>query len=320
VPTSTGKLLELLDLLQSRPLATGREAAERLGVDRRTVRRYVAALQELGIPVEGDRGVGGGYRLRPGFRLPPLMLDDSEAAVVAVGLAAARRLGLGDAADVDAALAKIRRVLPAALRGRVEALDHVLGFTVTGDAAQVPGERLMALADAVHRRRRIRFSYRSRDGERTERDVSPHGLVVHGGRWYLAAYDHTRGEPRTFRADRLTGVSVQAAAAVAPPDGFDPIEHVRRSLARVPFKWEVEVLLDLPLEQARRRVPAMLAELTADGERTRLRMRVDSLDWTASVLAGLDCRFEIRRPEALRESVRALAERLAGWAVRPSPA
>jgi predicted DNA-binding transcriptional regulator YafY len=313
VSTSTAKLLELLDLLQSRPLATGRDAAERLGVDRRTVRRYVAALQALGIPVEGERGVGGGYRLRPGFRLPPLMLDDSEAAVVAVGLAAARRLGLGDAADVEAALAKIRRVLPAGLRGRVEALDHVLGFTVTGDAAAVPGERLMALADAVHRRRRIRFSYRSYSGEQTERDVSPHGLVVHGGRWYLAAFDHAREEPRTFRADRVSGVSVQAAAAVPAPEGFDPVEHITRSLARVPFQWEVEVLLDLPLPHARRRVAATLVELTAAGERTLLRMRVESLDWTASLLAGLGCRFEIRRPDELRASVRALAERLTGW-------
>ena len=72
--TSTSRLLELLELLQGRPLVTGRELGDRLGVDRRTVRRDVATLQRLGIPVEGERGVGGGYRLRPGYRLPPLML------------------------------------------------------------------------------------------------------------------------------------------------------------------------------------------------------------------------------------------------------
>jgi predicted DNA-binding transcriptional regulator YafY len=92
VPTATSRLLELLELLQARPLTTGREIADRLAVDRRTVRRYIAALQELGIPVEGERGVGGGYRVRPGFRLPPLMLNDDEAIVVVLGLAAARRL------------------------------------------------------------------------------------------------------------------------------------------------------------------------------------------------------------------------------------
>ena len=56
-----------------------------VGVDRRPARRYVAALQDLGIPIEGQRGVGGGYRIRPGYRLPPLMLTDDEAVVVALG-------------------------------------------------------------------------------------------------------------------------------------------------------------------------------------------------------------------------------------------
>ena len=75
----TSRLLELLELLQARPLTTGREIADQLEIDPRTVRRYVAALQELGIPVEGQRGVGGGYRMRPGFRLPPLFLFTAEA-------------------------------------------------------------------------------------------------------------------------------------------------------------------------------------------------------------------------------------------------
>ena len=80
MPSSpTSRLLELLELLQTQPLVTGREIADRLDVDRRTVRRDVATLQQLGIPVEGERGVGGGYRLRPGYRLPPLMLSDDEA-------------------------------------------------------------------------------------------------------------------------------------------------------------------------------------------------------------------------------------------------
>ena len=85
--TPTARLLELLELLQARPLITGREISDRLEIDPRTVRRYVAALQRLGIPVEGQRGVGGGYRIRPGYRLPPLMLTDDEAVAVALGRA-----------------------------------------------------------------------------------------------------------------------------------------------------------------------------------------------------------------------------------------
>ena len=151
VVTPTSRLLELLELLQSRPLVTGHEIAAHLGVDRRTVRRYVDALQELGIPVEGQRGVGGGYRMRPGYRLPPLMLGDDEAVAVVLGLVAARRLGLDTGGDhPEAALEKIHRVLPATLRRRVEALEATLAFTEKATAGvPVDGATLLLLADAI---------------------------------------------------------------------------------------------------------------------------------------------------------------------------
>jgi predicted DNA-binding transcriptional regulator YafY len=309
-------MLDLLELLQAQTLTTGKEISDRLSIDRRTVRRYVAALQELGIPVEGQRGVGGGYRIRPGYRLPPLMLSDDEAVVVALGALAAYRLGLaGSAAAVDGALAKIHRVLPDPLRRRVEALEATLDFTAAATAGvPVTGDALLLLAEAIRRRRRVRTGYRSFSGERTRRELSPLGLVAHSGRWYLAAYDHGRDDLRTFRVDRMRRTTVAERPAVAPPDGFDSVAHVSRSLARVPWPWEVEVLLHLPLADASQRLPPTLAELgDADGA-TLLRMRVSSLDWMAGVLAGLGCGFTVVQPDELRASVRALAERLAASA------
>jgi predicted DNA-binding transcriptional regulator YafY len=308
----TSRLLELLELLQTRSLMTGRELADRLAVDTRTVRRYIAALQELGIPVEGQRGVGGGYRMRPGFRLPPLMLNDDEAVVVVLGLVDARRLGLDSTTEsVDGALAKIHRVLPAALRRRVEALETTLGFTTaTTRGVSVSGDALLLLADAIRRRRRLRSAYRSHSSAESEREISPHGLVVHLGRWYLAAYDHTRDDLRTFRVDRMRRMVISDEPALAPPDEFDAVAHVSRSLARVPWTWEVEVLLGLAVDQAAERIPPTLGELFETQDGTLLRMRVSSLDWMASVLAGLDCPFTVHRPTELRASVRALGDRL----------
>jgi predicted DNA-binding transcriptional regulator YafY len=312
----TARLLELLELLQAQTLITGRDIAGRLGIDARTVRRYVATLQALGIPVEGQRGVGGGYRIRPGFRLPPLMLSDDEAVVVALGVVAAGRLGLTPSEDtIEGAQAKIHRVLPDALRRRVEALEATLDFTTAAPVgAPVAGETVLLLADAIRRRRRLRLAYRSFAGDNTRRELSPHGLVVHSGRWYLAAYDHTRDDLRTFRVDRMRRATVGEGMALAPPDGFNAVAYVTRSLARVPWPHEVEVVLELPLEEATRRLPATLAELVEMDGGTLLRMRVSSLDWTASVLAGLGCDFTIRAPDELRVSVRALADRLAGCA------
>jgi predicted DNA-binding transcriptional regulator YafY len=313
VLTPTARLLELLELLQAQPLLTGREIADRLEIDPRTVRRYVGALQELGIPVEGQRGVGGGYRIRPGYRLPPLMLTDDEAVTVALGVQAAGRLGLsGSAEAADGALLKIRRVLPDGLRRRVEALEATLDFTSRArKVAPVRGDTVLLLADVIRRRRRVRGTYRAFSGEETRRELSPHGLVVHSGRWYLAAHDHLRDDLRTFRVDRMRRLRAIAEAAVDPPDGFDAVAYVSMSLARVPWHWEVEVVLNLPVDEAVRRVPPTLAELIDEDGTTVLRMRVGSLDWMATVLAGLGCDFAIRAPEELRASVRALGERLA---------
>ena len=124
----TIRVLAMLELLQARRQLSGAELAAGLGVDQRTVRRYALRLADLGIPVTAERGRYGGYRLLPGYRLPPLMLTDDEAAAVVIGLLAAERLGQ-PVAGLSTALAKIQRVLPAALSERVAALRQTLDFT-----------------------------------------------------------------------------------------------------------------------------------------------------------------------------------------------
>ena len=94
----TANVLILLELLQSGGLRTVAELAGRLGVDERTVRRYVDHLADLDVPVESVRGRYGGYRLAAGYRLPPLMLSDEEALAVLLGLIAGRRTGLATTA------------------------------------------------------------------------------------------------------------------------------------------------------------------------------------------------------------------------------
>src|SRR6201996_9840524 len=88
------QVLTLLELLQSGGTRTSAELASRLGVDERTVRRYVGHLLDLDVPVESVRGRYGGYRLGAGYRMPPLMLSDDEALAGLLGLAARRRAGL----------------------------------------------------------------------------------------------------------------------------------------------------------------------------------------------------------------------------------
>ncbi|WP_433212057.1 helix-turn-helix transcriptional regulator [Microtetraspora malaysiensis] len=309
--------MALLEMLQDRPGLTGPQLAARLEVDERTVRRYAVRLGDLGVPVEAERGRYGGYRLRPGYRLPPLMFGDDEAAAVVLGLLAGRRTGLsvGEAAT-ESALAKIRRVLPEALRERVRAIEETVDVTSrAADAPRPDATALLALADAVRRGRRVRVAYRSFRGSESARELDPYGLVFHSGRWYVTGHDHRSGEVRTFRVDRVARAEVTGVGFHAPA-GFDPVAHVVESLAGVPYEHEVEVVLATSLEEARRRIPPTVARLARaddaadDGGGVRMITRVERLDGMALMLAGLGWRFTVVRPEGLRDEVRALARRL----------
>ncbi|WP_320783786.1 helix-turn-helix transcriptional regulator [Streptomyces sp. CRN 30] len=200
---TSARLLKLLALLQTRRERSGAELAERLGVSRRTVRRDVERLRELGYPVHATPGATG-YRLGAGAGLPPLLLDDEEAVAVVVGL---RTAAGGSVAGIEEsslrALAKLEQVLPARLRHRVATLH---GATVR--AGEVPGPRvrpdtLMAVAEACRRRERLRFDYEGTRGGSGVRCVEPHSLVSFDRRWYLVAWDTDRADWRTFRVDRL---------------------------------------------------------------------------------------------------------------------
>src|SRR5207253_5359403 len=124
MPRPTARVLTLLELLQAGGTRTVAELADRLGVEGRTVRRYVEHLLDLDVPVESVRGRYGGYRLAPGYRMPPLMLADDEAVAVLLGLVGTRRATLqpDTALAVESAAAKVRRVLPRALAARLDAL------------------------------------------------------------------------------------------------------------------------------------------------------------------------------------------------------
>src|SRR5215831_19024709 len=158
----TAHVLTLLELLQSGGVRTTAELADRLGVDERTVRRYVDHLVDLDVPVESVRGRYGGYRLAAGYRMPPLMLSDDEAVAVLLGLIAGRRAGLMTATGTasETAAAKIRRVLPAWLASRLDALLESLAFTATPGEFPVPETGiLLAVADAVRSHRPLSIRY-----------------------------------------------------------------------------------------------------------------------------------------------------------------
>src|SRR5947209_13019626 len=267
--TPAMRLLTALDLLQARSSITAVELAERLNVNTRSVRRYITTLQDIGIPIVAERGRYGGYRLRPGFKLPPLMLSDDEALAVTLGLLAARGLGLGDAVPaIEGALAKVERVLPLALRERVQAVRQSVVIdlgnadmrTSEALAPTMPAARnVLMLSSAAQQGHRVRLRYQARDvadGSTTDRAVDPYGLAYHDGHWYLVGYCHLRGAIRIFRLDRIVQLQ-PSEERFTRPERFDSLGYAIQAFAAIPDRWLVEVLLETTIRNGGERLDSV---------------------------------------------------------------
>jgi len=312
----TTRVLTVLELLQSHQTITGAEIARRLEVDVRTARRYIAMLEELGIPVTADRGRFGGYRLMPGFKLPPLMLSEDEALALTLGLLAARRLGLAaHAPGVEGALAKVERVLPEPLRKKVRAVEETLvwDMSVRPDSGPTT-DVVLTLSTAAREHRRVALKYRKTDGEESNRKFDPYGLACRRGRWYATGHCHLRGDMRLFRLDRVTDVS-PLDETFERPAGFDVLAAVLNALGSIPRSISFEVVVDTTPQKARWHISAETAILEEiEGRGVLLRGYTDQPDWLARLLASMGCAIEVRNPPELRECLRRHAKQVLEWA------
>ena len=312
----TTRVLALLELLQGREVMGGAELARELEIDRRTLRRYIVTLENMGIPITTTQGRFGGYQVIPGFKLPPMIFSDDEALALAVGLMAARGLGLAQTLPaVAAARAKLERVFPVKLQRRLNAVDQSIALELASPVAVIDQQVLALLCTATQERRRVNLAYQSPRGERTERDFDPYGLVYREGRWYSVGWCHLRRGLRSFRLDRVR-TARGTPQQFDRPDGFDALEYLRQSIVRIPRAHAVEVLLDTDLATAQRRLVWSLGVLEWTGAGVLLRAQADDLDWCARELAGLPFDFTVKSPAALRSAVARTGKRLQRIAAR----
>ncbi|NUO99856.1 MAG: YafY family transcriptional regulator [Nonomuraea sp.] len=311
------RLLSLLSLLQSPREWPGGELAERLGVSRRTVRRDVGRLRELGYPVAATMGSEGGYRLVAGTAMPPLLLDDEEAVAITVGLATAARHPVQGIEEASVrALAKLEQVLPSRLRHRVASLGTATVPLPGPDGFEVDPAQLTALAVAIANREQVRFRHRAADGTESARLADPHRLVAAGRRWYLLAHDRDRDDWRVFRIDRVSDAR-GTGARITSREPADPAAFVAARLYSGVPTYEAVVVLHAPAA----RIVAEWGEVTPVDERTcLLRAHADTLDWLAFRLLALGCEFEVREPYELVAHLRDLAARLTRASERGSRA
>ena len=309
---TSSRLLQLLSLLQGRRDWPGSELAGRLDVSGRTIRRDIERLRQLGYPVESLTGPAGGYRLRAGTAMPPLLLDDEEAIAIAVGLRTAARASVtGIEESAVRALVKLEQVLPAHLRRRVGALGSAT-FTLPAAGATVDPQHLTVIASTCRDSECLRFGYRSRDGSDSHRQVEPNSLVNHGRRWYLVAWDRRRDDWRIFRIDRLsrpapTGVRFTPRRLPAK----DAAVYVAQSITAAPNRFEARVTLHASADEITSRVPVQSGTIKPiDALTCEYRTGDDDLRWLALRIAVLDVDFDVHEPPELVEHLRALASRL----------
>ncbi|MBL1108803.1 YafY family transcriptional regulator [Streptomyces sp. 5-8] len=300
------RLVTLLLLLQNRGRMTARQLADELEVSVRTVYRDVEALSGAGIPLYGDAGHAGGYRLVDGYRtrLTGLTADEAQAAFLAALPGTAAELGLGEA--LATAQLKLRAALPAELRehaGRIQERFLLDAPGWYGDADRTP--HLSEVAAAVWEQRAVVLRYRRwRAPEEIERRVEPYGLVLKAGRWYLVA-----GGPsgiRTYRVDQIIELQRLEEQFVIP-DGFGLAAYWDGCLADFRARLHTgEALVRLTPEGCRR------LGVTAAGDGwTQARVPIESIDHAHGEFLRLGSDVEVMAPAELRdritETVRTLA-------------
>jgi predicted DNA-binding transcriptional regulator YafY len=308
------RILAMLELLQDRPGMSGPDLADALGVTTRTIRRYVVTLQDMGIPVEPTAGRIGGYWLRPGYRMPPLMFSADEAIGLAVALLTTRVSGQAELpVPVANALAKIERSMPQELTNRIRTIRD--GFQMARNPWSESGvfpqpEVIAMLIQASMSRQRCWIRYGSSEGDQTSRDVDPYGVFFRDGRWYTHGWCHLRQDARTFRVDRIRRMDILPETFEPPPD-FDIEDAIMRSLAMTRTGGEFELRIDAPLAQAREYLPPPIAIYEAiDATHTRAFGTTDNPYWLASRLGGLPFPVHILSPDALKVAMRDIGQRM----------
>ena len=303
------RLIALLLFLQSRGRVTAAEAAQELEVSLATARRDLEALSAAGIPIYVQPGRGGGWQLLGDARtnLSGLTGHESRALFWMLGTA-----GLSGP-ETRVATRKLLRALPRSLREEAERLASSIHYDheAWGESRGETSEDLDLLRDAVVQRRRIRTSYSSRSGRRTNLELEPLGLVAKAGVWYLVAGG--AAGPRTYRAARLA-LLVTTDETFAPPDDFDltefwraHVEEVEQLRSGVAATLRVEEWVVPILQQQFGRYCTVLAR---DGELVRIEVRAHLIVGLAEQLAGWGDRIDVVSPPRLRDELRRIGTEL----------
>ncbi|MDO3701520.1 WYL domain-containing protein [Micromonospora sp. C28SCA-DRY-2] len=313
--TTSARALKLLSIFGIGMTLTAGELAIRLGASVRTVRRDIDTLRDLGYEIQAVRGSGGGYRLGPATRLPPVVFDEDQAVAAAVALQTVPTILSGIRENAARALATLHQAMPA--RSRI----HAEAFTVSAarnywefPAPPIDAEIVHTLGSVINRQHLLQVDYTG-DDEPVTLTLEPHELVVWAARWYLIAFDVNAHRWRAMRVDRITPRTPMRTpfARRDIPHG-DPVAFVMttpdRGDAAAEWRCRGSVILALPASVVARFAPGGSA-VEYDTEHS-CRLTLGAWSWPG--LAGLFLTFDADitdvEPAELREAFLSLRTRI----------
>ena len=308
--TTATRLITLIMLLQRQPNQKARDLAAELGISVRSLHRYFAMLDEMGIPIYAERGPAGGFSLVRGYKMPPLVFSPEESVAVCLGTSLVIEMWgqlYQDAAG--SALAKLDNLLPDEQRDEVTWARRALVTTgLYHPSLDAQAAVLERLRRAIRESRRVIMVYHSASApEPGARKLDPYALALRWGWWYVVGYCHTRQEVRTFRIDRIQDLTLQAEVFPAPPD-FNAREFLARHFqgqpqVRVRFRFVPEAAHIARINRAYWDV----FEEQADGS-VVVTASAPDLNWAASSALAYGPVLEVLDPPELRRLVRNWAQ------------
>ena len=302
------RLISIVLLLQANGRMTAEALASRLEVSQRTILRDMDALSTAGVPVVAERGTGGGWHLIDGYetKLTGLTPAEIRSLFLARPPELLADLGLKEAAD--AAWLKLRAALPSGVRDQAEFVRQRLLIDSRGwrdSAESLTG--LPVILESLWLGRRLKFLYEQRDGECTDRDVEPLGLVARGNHWYLVAAKSD--ERRTYRVSRIRAAQI-LDEPTERPHAFDLAAYWEASANRfrdhLP-RYDATFLVSQAVMPWVRYRGWRLTEQAPAGERFRVALRFDSIAEAQQFALGFGAELEVVEPPELKERVIAAA-------------
>jgi predicted DNA-binding transcriptional regulator YafY len=304
------RLISLILLLQSRPGWKAGDLAAELSVSERTVHRYMAMLDDMGIPIYSERGPYGGFSLVRGYKLPPLIFTAEEATVLYMGANLVREVwGRTYDAAATAATAKLDNVLPDDLRQEVARARQSLVIGELSRRDYRPWEpTIHQLRQCIGDRRRVRLLYYSpAPAQQTERALDPYALTFQWGLWYLIGFCHLRQGLRTFRVDRIQSVTSLDDRFAMPRD-FDVRDYLARTMRYEPhYRVAVQLRAEVAPQVRERHGDWMAVADEPDGS-VVARFEVASLDWVTGWVLGFGALARVLAPPELIARVQEAAE------------